>query len=1613
MAKNKIILFLIGIISTVTLISVMVFSNSGNKYTIKFDTDGGNDISSVVVKENDTVKVPNDPTKDYHVFSYWSYNEDEYDFSTLVTEDITLLAVYTKQIYSISYMVDNEVDLVEEVEYEEVATSYVPEKEGYIFSYWAYNENQFSFDTQISGDITLVSNWIKIEDAVYCTVTFDLGETTVTKEVAIGTVLNVPSIDIDEGLMIDYWSYNGKKFSFDTIITGDITITANYKTREYKVVYKNNHVILHEEVVLYNQKALKPQNPESDGKVFLYWAYDEIEFDFDNIITEDMELHAVWSTTQYTITFVSTGTPVDSQKVNINGTITTPITPTKENAVFLYWSLDNETEFDINTPVTSSIVLYAVFTDVTYTVTYDTDGGSNVESAVVSFDELITVPTKPVKENYVFLYWSLDGEQFHFTTFLTSDIELVAVWKEAEDAVYYTVSFNSASGSTVPSQQVVDGGLATFEESTRLNYDFVCWTYNNVEFDFNTIITGNISLVAKWEIHKFSVTFDSNGGSYVSTQTIDMFSKASYQTTTRYDYLFLYWESNGEEFNFNTQIVEDVELVAVWEKIVRFEVVFNTDGGSSVDTQSIIKGYTASIPYNPTKENFVFAYWMNNGVQYDFTSQVLENIELEAHWISEEEITVTFDTDGGSHIDTVFVTNLSYLIAPSSPTKENHDFIYWELDGQQFDFNTQITKSITLTAKWYYVAPIVYHEVIFMSNSAVYKTFNVINNQTVSSFSMSTTTTHRFNSWVYKNNDNETVVFNFTDKITSDMIIEAVWDERVYHNVTFDLDGWYFSSVSYVPKTAENGYSVSMTYNYAKRELATFSHWEVNGEVFVFGSTIVYGDIHVTAVWKDVELNLTYTDVTYSYYGGSRTKTVSGTILTGVTMTYENNVHSDVGVYTCYAYAWVNGSIYETYTCTMTITALTLTVKVSGEMQYEFDSSVIEPSVTISATGWGSSNTTTASRGTFYYTIDREFKNVGTYTGTIKLYKTVNGELVENTNYVLNVTSFSMEIIASRLYNFDYIVENGEITITGMFNSLQTELIVPEYIDGYKVTSIAASAFYNYTLLKTVSLPNSITSIGYQAFRGCTSLDSINIPTKLEELGTYAFYGCTSLTSVVFSNAINEIPSYAFYGCTKLVTVVIGQSVETVGYQAFRGCTLLSELSFGSSVKTISEHAFYGCTSLVNVNLPSTVTSIGSYAFYGCTKLSNLVLEEGLLTIGTHAFYNNNALTNVTLPNSITSIGQEAFSQCDNFTSINIPRDLVELSYRIFYNNTKFTSVAFHNNALLTIIGQEAFYSAAFSEINIPETVHTINYRAFGSITELTQIVIPNSVKTFGTNIFQSCTGLTSYKLPDNIETIPASIFYGCTGLTSITIPSTIKTISSSAFYNCTNVVNIIFGSSNTIETIGASAFYGMNKMTSITIPISVKSLEATVFHGWTSLQSIQIPASTTSLGNQLFYNCTSLTSVVIPNTVTSIGTGLFQGCTNLTIATINSPITTLPGSTFYGCTSLTNVILPIGITVIGYYAFYNCKSLTSFTIPSTVTTIQYGAFMYCTGLSSIVIPSTVTSITQRSSYASTNCAFMYTTNLIIYVSWSEGVKPSGWSTYWQSGCTVRYDWDC
>lgn len=243
--------------------------------------------------------------------------------------------------------------------------------------------------------------------------------------------------------------------------------------------------------------------------------------------------------------------------------------------------------------------------------------------------------------------------------------------------------------------------------------------------------------------------------------------------------------------------------------------------------------------------------------------------------------------------------------------------------------------------------------------------------------------------------------------------------------------------------------------------------------------------------------------------------------------------------------------------------------------------------------------------------------------------------------------------------------ETAEITY---YYENETEIVIPETIDGYKVTVIGNQTFRNRDNLTKAVLPEGIVKIGFKAFEGCENLAEINIPVSLTHFGNWSFANCTSLKSITIPSGVTRLGRGTFSGCKSLANVEIPDSVTEIGNYAFSHCDSIVEITIPSGVTRIGFRAFDYCNNLTSVILSDSITYVSARAFSFCENLKSVKLPRELNFINRGTFRGCKSLTDIELPQSIINIGSQAFTDCKSLTEINLPDKSIGLGFRTFYN---------------------------------------------------------------------------------------------------------------------------------------------------------------------------------------------------------------------------------------------------------------------------------------------------------------------------------------------------------
>ena len=261
--------------------------------------------------------------------------------------------------------------------------------------------------------------------------------------------------------------------------------------------------------------------------------------------------------------------------------------------------------------------------------------------------------------------------------------------------------------------------------------------------------------------------------------------------------------------------------------------------------------------------------------------------------------------------------------------------------------------------------------------------------------------------------------------------------------------------------------------------------------------------------------------------------------------------------------------------------------------------------------------------------------------------------------------------------DYEYSQNPSDKTISIIkYNGKDSEVEIPQKINGMNVVSISEEAFQFNDIIVDVVIPEGVTGIGSSAFSCCSNLKQVSFPDSLEKIGFTAFYNCESLENIYIPENVNTIATEAFSGCSniKKIQVAVNNKVfdsrnncnaviNTSNDELIVGC-MNTRLDYG--LKRIGQCAFRNVTGLYEINVPSSVASIGESAFYGCINLHNISLSENLQKIGERAFGSCEGITSIELPDGIKEIGSYVFSFCGNLKSIYIPASVERMGAMVF-----------------------------------------------------------------------------------------------------------------------------------------------------------------------------------------------------------------------------------------------------------------------------------------------------------------------------------------------------------
>ena len=449
---------------------------------------------------------------------------------------------------------------------------------------------------------------------------------------------------------------NGNSYEPGSSVPADVTeLTVQWTAPTYTVtLHANGGTIADGKDVTgytYGVGATLPTDVTRTGYTFKGW-YDNENLTgspvtaISNTETGNKEYWAKWEINQYTITFdTAGGSTVASITQDYGTAITAPADPTREGYTFIGWDKAIPT-----TMPAENMTITAKWKVNQYTITFDSNGGSEIAPITQDYGTVIAAPANPTREGYTFIGW----DKAIPSTMPAEKMIITAKWAVNQ----YTITFDTAGGSAVASiTQDYGTAITAPADPTREGYTFIGWD----KAIPTTMPAENMIITAKWRdiaVPTGEIKIAENGWkSFFNTITFGLFFKDTQMVTVTAA------DNSGEavkiEYLLSDKALTESELAGM-----------------------TFTAYSAPFSINPDNEYIIYVrltdnagntdYICSDGIVLDGTSPVITGIENGKTYCAAQTVTVD-----EKYVDTVTVNGTAVTL------DENGSFTLAPADGGQ------------------------------------------------------------------------------------------------------------------------------------------------------------------------------------------------------------------------------------------------------------------------------------------------------------------------------------------------------------------------------------------------------------------------------------------------------------------------------------------------------------------------------------------------------------------------------------------------------------------------------------------------------------------------------------------------------------------------------------------------------------------------------------------------------------------------------------------------------------------------------------------------------------------------------------------------------------------
>ncbi len=637
-------------------------------YTLSFNTDGGSAVADKTLLPGAVINLPKTERTGYEFVCWQDEDGNKYEIGDAFTmpEGNAELTAIWEEIVPVDYNLDYAY-IGEEIpenapalpaatkvtEGETVTVASVPTLDGYTFSGWYYNGTIVTTFTMPSADVTLEGVWTKelVDEKIYTVIyTYDgnapAGATIPTPvNVKAGETVTVEAVPSATGYTFDGWYYDGSIVTSFTMPESNAIVTGHWSINKNDVVLDANG------------------GEFEDGSA--QFIKDGVEYgtDLDDIL---------------------------------------PDAPQKEGYTFNGWVDENGDPIPDTMP-DGPIDAVADWKINEYTITFDSNGGSNVPSATYEYNADVTEPAAPTREGFTFKGW----EPALPKKMPANNVTVKAIWEavpgvETFDFVADANGGAFADGSTSVEKELAEGeAIGELPTPTRDGYEFTGW--EGIPED-GKMPASDLTVKATWK--EVIPEPESHKVNYFLVKGEDGVAEAYTTKTFKEGDALVHPEVEVEGFTFNgwtdkdgnplpeTMGDEDIDAYANLE-INSYKVTYLIEAGNVYEEYTDVKfASEVPVPEDPTKEGYLFAGWEPAVV----STMPAKDLTYTAKWVKApvagEEFSARYIVDGKTYALYVLEEG-DKIPVPAAPTKFGFVFVGWEpevpatMPGENVEFEAQ------------------------------------------------------------------------------------------------------------------------------------------------------------------------------------------------------------------------------------------------------------------------------------------------------------------------------------------------------------------------------------------------------------------------------------------------------------------------------------------------------------------------------------------------------------------------------------------------------------------------------------------------------------------------------------------------------------------------------------------------------------------------------------------------------------------------------------------------------------------------------------------------------------------------------------------------------------